>query len=89
MTQKRESRRKVVVVYVKRKQIKFITQSDRSKIVLNCNYDLIGYIFFRSIRSDLELNRTIIWVLQKHVLYGWLKMYCMVDFFTCMPYIHF
>src|SRR5215217_1241168 len=25
--------------------------------LLNCNYDLIGYTFFRSIRSDLELNR--------------------------------
>ena len=25
--------------------------------MLNCNYDLIGYTFFRSIRSDLELNR--------------------------------
>jgi hypothetical protein len=32
-------------------------RSDRSKIVLNCNYNLIGYTFFRSIRSDLELNR--------------------------------
>ena len=28
-------------------------------------------------------------VLQKHVLYGWLKMYCTVDFFACMVYIHF
>src|SRR4051794_41124837 len=25
--------------------------------VLNCNYNLIGYTFFQSIRFDLELNR--------------------------------
>jgi len=28
-------------------------------------------------------------VYRKHVLYGWLKMYCTVDFFACMVYIHF
>ncbi len=32
-------------------------QSKIRKIVLNCNFDLIGYFFFRSIWSDLELNR--------------------------------
>ncbi len=32
-------------------------QSKIRKIVLNCNFDLIGYFFFWSIRFDLELNR--------------------------------
>jgi hypothetical protein len=36
-----------------------ITHPINQKIVLNCNYDLIGYTFFRSIRYDQELNRAI------------------------------
>ena len=28
--------------------------------MLNCNYDLIGYSFFQSEQSDLEMNRACI-----------------------------
>ena len=29
-------------------------------------------------------NGPLYWVYRKRVLYGWLKMYCTVDFFFCM-----
>ena len=60
-----------VYVFSPYKLLRIINQSDQSKIVLNYNYDLIGYPFFRSIRSYLEMNRASYAV---GLMIGWSKV---------------
>ena len=56
----------------------------------------VRYIIMSALidKDSIAINLYIVFVknfrvLQKHVLYGWLNMYCTVSFFVCMAYIHF